>query len=141
MSGFLLDTNVPSELTRPKPDTGVVEWLESADDESLYFSVVSLGEIVKGVSLLASGRKRDDLKQWLESTLRPWFGPGILSFDDAIAVRWGELTAKFERKGRKLKVADGMIAATALAHGLTIVTRNAKDFDGLGTDLFNPWEH
>jgi predicted nucleic acid-binding protein len=139
MNGYLLDTNIPSELTRPQPDLRVAAWLEAADDDLLYFSVVSLGEIVKGVSLLTSGRKRNELNRWLETTLRPWFGVRILSVNEAVARRWGALTAHSERKGRKLKVADGMIAATALVHDLTIVTRNEKDFAGLGANVINPW--
>jgi predicted nucleic acid-binding protein len=139
MNGYLLDTNIPSELTRPRPEERVAAWLESADDGQLFFSVVSLGEIVKGVSLLAPGRKRNELEQWLETTLRPWFGARILSVDEAVARRWGVLTARLERKGRKLKVSDGMIAATALVHDLTIVTRNVKDFAGLEANVINPW--
>ena len=139
MNGFLLDTNIPSELMRPMPEPRVEAWLEAADDERLYFSVVSLGEIVKGVSLLASGRKRRELERWLESTLCPWFGARILPFDEAIARRWGALSAQSERKGRKLKVADAMIAATALVRDLTVITRNVKDFAGQGVAVFNPW--
>jgi predicted nucleic acid-binding protein len=105
----------------------------------LFFSVVSLGEIVKGVSLLTSGRKRNELERWLETTLRLWFGVRILSVDEPVARHWGVLTAHSERRGRKLKVADGMIAATALVHDLTIITRNVKDFAGLGANLINPW--
>jgi hypothetical protein len=104
MNGYLLDTNIPSELTRPRPDVHVSAWLESADDDQLYFSVVSLGEIVKGVSLLASGRKRNELDLWLETTLLPWFGARILPVDEAAARHWGVLTAQTERNGRKLKV-------------------------------------
>jgi predicted nucleic acid-binding protein len=126
-------------LTRPRPEARVAAWLESAEDDQLYFSVVSLGEIVKGVSLLTSGRKRNELERWLETTLRPWFGVRILSVDESVARRWGVLTVQSERKGRKLKVADGMIAATALVHDLTIVTRNVKDFAGLGAKVMNPW--
>jgi predicted nucleic acid-binding protein len=139
MNGFLLDTNIPSELMRQMPEPRVEAWLEAADDERLYFSVVSLGEIVKGVSLLASGRKRRELERWLETTLRPWFGTRILPFDEAVARRWGALSAQSEKKGRKLKVADAMIAATALVHDLTVVTRNVKDFAGQGVAVFNPW--
>jgi predicted nucleic acid-binding protein len=139
MNGFLLDTNIPSELMRPVPEPRVETWLEAADDNRLYFSVVSLGEIVKGISLLAPGRKRNELDRWLETTLRPWFGARILPFDETIARRWGVLSAQSERKGRKLKVADAMIAATAFVHDLTVVTRNAKDFAGQGVAVFNPW--
>jgi predicted nucleic acid-binding protein len=139
MNGFLLDTNIPSELTRPIPEPRVEAWLEAADDERLYLSVVSLGELVEGVSLLTPGRKRNELERWMETTLHPWFGTRILAFDKAIARRWGILSAQSERKGRKLKVADAMIAATALVFDLTVVTRNVKDFAGQGVTVFNPW--
>jgi predicted nucleic acid-binding protein len=139
MNGFLLDTNIPSELTRTRPEARVVAWLESADDEAMFFSVVSLGEIVKGVSLLDNGRKRDELEKWLEATLCPWFGARILPVNEAIARYWGALTAEFELKGRKIKVADGMIAAAAQVHNLTVVTRDVNDFAGLGAEIFNPW--
>ena len=139
MNGFLLDTNIPSELMCPLPEPRVVAWLESAYDERLYFSVVSLGEIVKGVSLLPPGRKRDELEKWLEMTLLPWFGSRILPVDEVVARRWGTLSAWSQRKGRKLKVADGLIAATALVHGLNVVTRNVKDFAAL-VRVYNPWD-
>ena len=100
MNGFPLDTNVPSELMRPVPEPRVTAWLESADDEQLYFSVVSLGEVVKGISLLDSGRKRNELEKWLEITLRPWFGVRILPVDEAVAARWGVLSAQSEQQGR-----------------------------------------
>jgi predicted nucleic acid-binding protein len=73
MNGFLLDTNVPSELTKPQPDSHVEEWLDAADDERLYLSVVSLGEIFKGLTILPEGKRRNQVRTWLEETLRPWF--------------------------------------------------------------------
>ncbi|MGA3024627.1 MAG: type II toxin-antitoxin system VapC family toxin [Bryobacteraceae bacterium] len=140
MKGFLLDTNVPSEMTRPRPQSSVSRWLDDADDDQLYFSVVSLGEILKGITVLPEGKRRSHLQQWLDETLRPWFQGRILPVDEAIAERWGVLAGQRQLSGRPLKVADGFIAATALEHGLTIVTRNVKDFDGLGVGIFNPWE-
>jgi len=141
MTGFLLDTNVPSELTRPKPDPRVEEWLDDADDDQLFFSVVSLGEICKGLAVLpAASRRRAELQQWLDGTLRPWFAGRILPLTERIAERWGHLAGEGQLKGKPLKVADGMIAATALEHDLMLVTRNVKDFARLGARIFNPWE-
>ena len=139
MNGFLLDTNIPSEMTRPRPQPSVCEWLDDADDDQLYFSVVSLGEILKGVTILPESKRRGELQQWLDERLRPWFQGRILPVNERIAERWGLLAGECQLRGRPLKVVDGFIAATALEHGLTIVTRNVKDFAGLGIMIFNPW--
>jgi predicted nucleic acid-binding protein len=140
MKGFLLDTNIPSEMTRPRPQSSVSEWLEDADDDQLYFSVVSLGEILKGVTVLPESKRRSQLQQWLDETLRPWFQGRVLPVNEPIAERWGVLAGQCQLKGRHLKVVDGFIAATALEHDLAIVTRNVKDFAGLGVTVFNPWD-
>jgi predicted nucleic acid-binding protein len=140
MKGFLLDTNIPSEMTRPSPQPSVSAWLDDADDDRLYFSVVSLGEVLKGVTLLTESRRRIQLQQWLDETLRPWFEGRVLPVDQPIAERWGALTGQRQLKGRPLKVLDGFIAATALEHDLTVVTRNVKDFAGLGVMIINPWD-
>ena len=139
MTGFLLDTNVPSELTRPQSDPRVEEWLDEADDEQLFLSVVSLGEMFKGITVLPPSKRRKELEQWMEGELRPWFDGRILPVTEAIAERWGILAGECQTKGRGLSVADGLIAATALEHDLTVVTRNVRDFDGLGVEVFNPW--
>jgi predicted nucleic acid-binding protein len=140
MKGYLLDTNIPSELTRPNPQISVCQWLDNADDSKLYLSVISLGEIVKGLKTLPAGKRRSGLEQWLDETLRPWFEGRILPVNESIAERWGSLAGECELKGRPLKVADGLIAATALVHDLTVVTRNVRDFEGLGAEIFNPWD-
>ena len=139
MTGFLLDTNVPSELTRPKSDPQVEKWLDDADDDQLFFSVVSLGEIFKGLTILPESKRRQQLQRWIDETLRPWFEGRILPVSEPIAERWGILAGECQLKGRPLKVADGLIAATALEHGLTVVTRNVKDFSDLNVRVFNPW--
>jgi predicted nucleic acid-binding protein len=140
MNGFLLDTNIPSELTRPHPQPSVCQWLENADDERLYFSVVSLGEILKGTTILPVSKRRSGLQQWLDEILRPWLDGRILSVHEPIAERWGILGGQCKLKGRPLKVADGFIAAMALEHDLIVVTRNIRDFEGLGVEVFNPWD-
>lgn len=139
MSGFLLDTNIPTEMTRPFPQRSVAQWLEDADDDRLYFSVVSLGEILKGIAILPESKRRSQLQQWLNETLRPWFQGRILPVNEPVAERWGWMAGESKLKGRPLKVEDGLIAATALEHGLTVVTRNVKDFEGLGVTILNPW--
>jgi predicted nucleic acid-binding protein len=140
MNGFLLDTNIPSELTKPYPEPSVVQWLDEADDDLLYISVVTLGEILKGISTLPESKHRRKLQEWLTETLRPWFEGRILPVSGPIAERWGVLAGKCKLKGRPLKVEDGLIAATALEHGLTVVTRNEKAFQALGVTVFDPWE-
>jgi len=140
MSGFLLDTNIPSELTRQKSDPLVEKWLDAANDEELFFSVISLGEIIKGITILPRSKRREGLQEWLDQTLRPWFDGRILPVTAPIAERWGLLAGESRLKGREIKVADGLIAATALHHKLTIMTRNVKDFSGLGPAVFSPWE-
>ena len=140
MSGFLLDTNIPSELTRQNSAIQVVRWLDAANDEELYFSAISLGEILRGITVLPLSKRRDGLQEWLDFTLRPWFEGRILPVTVPIAEGWGILSGERRLKGRPLKVADGLIAATALHHNLTIVTRNVRDFTGLGATLLNPWD-
>jgi toxin FitB len=140
MKGFLLDTNVPSELTRLRSEPKVEAWLDAADDNQLFLSVITLGEIVKGLTLLADGKRRDHIRHWLDNTLRPWFQGRILPIDEAVAERWGILTGESQTRGVRLNATDGLIAATALAHDLTVVTRNVKDFIGLGLQTFNPWD-
>ncbi len=139
MTGFLLDTNVPSELTRPKPEPEVIQWLDDADDLRLFLSVVSLGEIFKGITVLPEGKRRQELQRWVDETLRPWFDGRILPVSESVAERWGVLAGECQLTGRPLNVADGLIAATALEHGLTVVTRNVKDFSNLGVSVLDLW--
>ena len=140
MKGFLLDTNVPSELTYPRPAQQVEQWLEDVDDEQLFFSVISLAEICKGIAKLPDSKKRTQIQEWLDSTFRPWFAGRVLPVAEAIAERIGQWAGEGEARGRTIKIADGLIAATAREHDLTLVTRNVKDFGGFGVLIFNPWE-
>ena len=139
MTGFLLDTNVPSELTRIQSNQGVEEWLNAAEDEQLFLSVVTLGEMLKGVALLPQGKRREELRRWIDHALRPWFDGRILPVTEEVAERWGVLAAECQLKGRGLSMADGLIAATALEHDLTVVTHNVRDFADLGVALIDPF--
>lgn len=139
MSGFLLDTNVISELIRRRPSASVTGWVEATDETLLYLSVLSLGEIRKGIVSLASASRRMALGAWLEGELAIRFSHRILSFDEGVADRWGRLAARAETAGRRLPVIDGLLAATALHHNLTLVTRNVSDVASTGVPVFNPW--
>jgi toxin FitB len=120
MSGFLLDANIPSELTRPRSEPKVEAWLDAANDEHLFLSVVTLGEILKGLTILPDGKRRDQIEYWLENTLRPWFEGRVLPVDVATAERWGILAGQCHLKGTPLNMTDGLIAATALEHDLIV---------------------
>ena len=140
MSGFLLDTNIPSELTRPRPEPQVADWLEAADDSELFLSAITIGELHKGFVLQQDAQRRLFLENWLLTELLPWCDGRIFPVTMAIAERWGKLEGTCQLKGTPLNTADGLIAATALEYGLTVVTRNVKHFAALGAPIFNPWE-
>jgi toxin FitB len=140
MSGFLLDTNCISELVKPRPAAGVVDWIEAADEAILYLSVLTLGEIRKGLAGLSQGRRRTHLETWLEVELQQRFAGRIVPIDRAIADRWGLITVAAKAKGKTLSVIDGLLAATALHHNLTVVSRNAADFAMAQVQVLNPWQ-
>lgn len=141
MSGFLLDTNIISELVKPKPATTVTEWIEYTDESLLYLSVLTLGEIRRGIAVLPQSRRRaTTLEAWLDKDLRARFEDRILAIDHQVADRWGLLTASARNKGIVLPVIDGLLAATALEHNLTLVTRDTGQIPSLGLAVFNPWE-
>lgn len=135
-AGFLLDTNVVSELRRKRPEPRVLHWFERVDDKQLYLSVLTVGEIRRGIERLTDPMRRSQLTHWLEGTLFPWFGSHLLSLDLAVAERWGHLCGT---AGRPLPAIDSLLAATALEYRLTLVTRNLSDFDLPGVHIINPW--
>ena len=134
---YLIDTNVLSELRRKLPDPKVVAWLQARPRPALYLSVLTLGEIRKGIERVEDGARKQALRDWLEVELPNYFVGRLLDIDAHIADRWGRLMAS---AGRPLPAIDGLLAATALQHDLTLVTRNTKDFAGLEVLLINPWE-
>jgi predicted nucleic acid-binding protein len=139
VSGFLLDTNVISELVRVRPDALVTSWVEETDEDLLYLSVLTLGEIRRGISLLRDGARRVRLEAWLAGDVVVRFQSRILPVSQPVADRWGRLSANASAAGLPLSVVDGLLAATALQHNLVLVTRNTKDVLPTGVPLFNPW--
>jgi len=140
MSGFLLDTNCISELVRSNPEPRVLNWMEAADEAMLYLSVLTVGEIRKGLAGLDQGQRRTRLETWLEVDLRARFAGRIVPVDAPVADRWGWLATEAKRKGKGLSIIDGLLAATALHHNLTVVSRNASDFAHTPVPVLNPWE-
>jgi predicted nucleic acid-binding protein len=140
MSGFLLDTNVISEVVRTRAEPLVLEWLEGTDESLLYLSVLTLGEIRKGLALLPQGKRRTQLETWLEVELRARFLGRILPIDAGVSERWGLLAAEATRRGETLAAIDALLAATAFHFNLTIVSRNVNDFAPASVPLLNPWE-
>lgn len=136
---LLLDTNVLSEVTRPAPDARVLDWLDGLDEDRSFISVVSIAEIRRGGALMDEGRKREALAEWLARDLPQRFEQRVLPVDEMVALAWGDLMGLAKRRGRGLSSMDGLIAATAMAQGLTLATRNTKDFEGFGLELFDPW--
>ncbi|MGI2033839.1 type II toxin-antitoxin system VapC family toxin [Rhizobium panacihumi] len=136
---LLLDTNVLSEVTKPRPDETVLQWLHGLDEDRTFISIVSIAEIRRGVALMDGGRKRDALDEWLRYDLPQRFESRIIPVEEPVALAWGDLMALAKRSGRGLASMDGLIAATAIAHRLTLATRNVKDFEGFGIDIIDPW--
>jgi predicted nucleic acid-binding protein len=140
MTGFLLDTNCLSEVVRVKPEPRVMAWIEAAEETLLYLSVLTLGEIRKGLAALPQGKRRSRLETWLEVELRARFSGRILPIDAAVADRWGLLAANAKSKGQPLSAIDGLLAATAIHHNLTIVSRNISYFTSTQVPVVNPWD-
>jgi toxin FitB len=139
VSAFLLDTNVISELTKPKAEPKVTTWIDATDEELLFLSVLTLGEIRKGVVLLPRSPRRRTLETWLSNDLPLRFSGRILNIDQEVADRWGHLSGLTSARGVNVTVIDGLLAASAIQHNLTLVTRNTKDVAATGVSLFNPW--
>jgi predicted nucleic acid-binding protein len=136
---YLLDTCVLSELAKPRPDAGVVRWLEGADETGLYLSVLTLGELEKGIARLAPSARRRKIEQWVRDDLAARFQGRVLDVDSKVAQRWGVLCGAAEARGEPLPVIDALIAATGEVHGLEVVTRNTADLERCGARCVNPW--
>jgi predicted nucleic acid-binding protein len=136
---FLLDTCVFSELRRRDAEPNVVEWALQTDESRMYVSVVTLGEIQKGIAKLEDGRRKVALQSWLEQDLAARFRGRVLGVGAETALTWGTLQGEAERKGGAVPVIDCLVAAIAVTHNLALVTRNVRDFERLPVRVFNPW--
>jgi len=136
---FLLDTNLVSEWTKPRPNPGVVSWLADADEDRVFISVVTIAELRHGVERLAIGRRRKRLNEWIEGELLFRFDERILPIDAATADAWGRIVAHREGLRRPIGTMDAFIAATAQVHKLTLATRNQTDFEASVAAVVNPW--
>ena len=139
MNGYLVDTNVLSELTKPSPLPEVEVFLQKAKD-TIFVSVFSIGEVRKGIAVLPMSNKRASLEDWLDNEILLWFADRLLPVTLEVAERWGELAAQLKAKERPRPVVDSVLGATGLTHGLILVTRNARDYQDMGVTIFNPWE-
>lgn len=136
---YLLDTCLISELVKKEPNPAVVSWLDEQDEQKLFLSVLNLGELQKGISKLPDGTKKDELQAWVALDLVERFTGRILEIDLETALCWGRLQGEAEQAGEKLPVMDSLIAATAAAHGLIVVTRNVRDIERCKVRVCNPW--
>ena len=136
---FLLDTCALSELVKPHPNPGVVNWFSQQDELTLYLAAVSVGELNRGITRLAAGKRKSFLQKWLTDSVVKRFTERILPLDTDAFVRWGELQARLDAQGAPMPAFDSLIAAIALQHRLIIVTRNIKDMQGSGAEVVNPW--
>lgn len=136
---YLLDTCVLSELLKKQPQPRVVEWVHRQEEERLCLSALTLGELQKGITKLPGSKRRRSLQAWLDEDLRQRFAGRILDLTPEVALLWGRLQGRAERRGRKMPLLDGLIAATALSAGAAVVTRNKEDMEPSGVETLNPW--
>lgn len=136
---YLLDTNVISELIAPKPNPKVIQWIDQLDPNMVYLSVITIGEIRKGIEKLASSKKREAIAEWLENDLLVRFQGRILEITVQTMLTWGELTGRLAKQGKPMNAIDSLIAAIALQGNYVLVTRNVDDFQNTDVNVFNPW--
>ncbi len=137
---YLLDTCVISELVKPAAAENVTSWISDGLEETIHLSVITIGEIQKGITKLPASAKKRQLQSWLDNDLIERFENRIVPIDQKIARMWGKILAQAEEKGRQIPAIDGLIAATGLAYDMTVVTRNVSDMQVDGLYVFNPWE-
>jgi predicted nucleic acid-binding protein len=140
MRGFLLDTCVVSETTRTRPSAKVIGWLEARGIDNLYISVITVGELEQGIAHVGGGPRARKVETWLADSVLPQFESRILDVGIRVAQRWGRLVGSAKRTGSPVPSVDAMIAATALEHDLTLVTRNVGDFKDFDLRIVNPWQ-
>lgn len=137
---YLLDTCVISELVAKQPNPKVLAWIDSVDPDGVFLSVITIGEIAKGVEKLPNSKRKQELTDWLENELLIRFQDNLIELDANILMLWGKIIARLELKGQTIPAIDALIAASALERGLILVTRNVSDFDGTGVEILDPWD-
>lgn len=137
---YLLDTCVISALIKPHQNEKVVKWIQEKEENDLFLSVLTIGEIHKGIAKLPGSKKKRSLIKWVEEDLKKRFAGKLLDITEEIAIQWGEIQGESEKKGKKMPVIDSLIAAAAIKEDLTVVTRNTKDMENSGCKIINPWE-
>ena len=137
---YILDTCAISELVAKQPNPKVVEYIDSIDPDDVYLSVITIGEISKGIKKLPKSKRKEELETWLNEDLLVRFDEKIIPLDTDVLLEWGSLTARLEATGKTLPAMDSLIAATVLARQLVLITRNTVDFDATGIEIVNPWE-
>ncbi len=139
MKGWLLDTNIISELRKPNCHPAVKQWADNQPPQSFYLSTVTVAEIRFGIEQASDPDFRQELNQWLDQTLRPWFSDRVLAVDEDVILIWRQLVEIGRKQGYTFSQPDLLIAATAVFHDLCVVTRNIRDFEKSGTPVFNPF--
>ncbi len=138
---YLIDTCCISELVKKKPNPGVVKWFANQDELSMYLSVITFGELKKGIEKLPDSKKKKELNRWIKEDLSRRFKNRVLNINIEVVNKWGEILADAEKNGKTLPAIDSLIAATALVHDLSVVTRNTQDMEGSGVEVINPWTY
>ena len=138
---YILDTNVISELVSAQPNSNVIHWMEEADPESIFLSVIAIGGLKKGIEKLPNSKRKESLDKWLHEDLLVRFQNHLLSIDAETMLIWGSINARLEIAGRPISAIDSLLAATAQQHNFTLVTRNTTHFGNTGIILINPWEN
>jgi len=138
---YLIDTCCISELVKKKPNPNVLKWFADQDELSMYLSVITFGELRKGIEKLSDSKKKKELNQWVKEDLNHRFKNRVLNINMEEVNRWGKILATAEKNGKPLPAIDSLIAATAQVHDLTVVTRNTQDMEGSGVEVINPWTY
>jgi len=138
---YLIDTCCISELVKKKPNSNVVKWFADSDELSMYLSVITFGELRKGIEKLPYSKKKNELNRWVKEDLNHRFKNRVLSINMEEVNEWGEISAAAEKNGNPLPAIDSLIAATARVHDLSVVTRNTQDMEGAGVEVINPWSY
>lgn len=138
---YLIDTCCISELVKKKPNANVVKWFADKDELSMYLSVITFGELRKGIERLPDSKKKKELNRWVKEDLKHRFKNRIFNLNMEEVNNWGEILATAENNGKPLPAIDSLIAATAQVHDLSVVTRNTRDMEGSGVEVINPWTY